>query len=106
MPISARDHVARPPVAEREEIAALKATLVREEASLQNLRVARERSQEQIAERLGVQQAAVSKIERRTDMYISSLRKFLQAMGGELDIIARFPDQPAVRITQFRRFAE
>jgi transcriptional regulator with XRE-family HTH domain len=100
------DYLAQLPKEEREEIAALTATLIQEEATLRKLREARERSQEEIAEKLGVQQAAVSKIERRTDMYISTLRKLIEAMGGELDVVARFPDQPAVRITQFQRFAE
>ncbi len=60
------------------------------------------RSQEQIAERLHIKQPAVSKLERRTDMYISTLRDMIRAMGGDLDIIARFPDRPSVRITQFK----
>jgi hypothetical protein len=49
---------------------------------------------------LGINQAAVSKMERRTDMYISTLRQFVIAMGGELEITARFPDG-AIRIQQF-----
>src|SRR5262245_24807715 len=75
--------------------------LILEEMTLQELRKARERSQQVVGEILHVNQASVSKIERRTDMYISTLRAFIQAMGGELDIIARFPDRPPVRITQF-----
>ena len=106
MPTKVSDYLARLPQDEREEIAALTITLIQEEATLRKLREARERSQEEIAEKLGVQQAAVSKIERRTDMYISTLRKLIQAMGGDLDIIARFPDQPPVRITQFNDFAK
>jgi DNA-directed RNA polymerase specialized sigma subunit len=106
MALRARDYIAKLPADEREQIATLAAELIREEASLRELRKARERSQGQIAERLGVGQASVSRIERRTDMYISTLRKLIQAMGGELDVVARFPDQPAVRITQFQRFAK
>ena len=67
---------------------------------LQELRRARSLSQEQLAKSLSVKQAAVSKIEQRTDMYISTLRNFIKAMGGDLDIIARFPDG-AVQINQF-----
>lgn len=67
---------------------------------LQELRQARSLSQERLADLLGVKQASISKLERRTDMYISTLRSFIQAMGGELEIIARFPDG-AVQITQF-----
>lgn len=67
---------------------------------LQELRRARSLSQEQLAKSLSVRQAAVSKLEQRTDMYISTLRNVIKAMGGDLDIIARFPDG-SVRITQF-----
>jgi transcriptional regulator with XRE-family HTH domain len=49
-------------------------------------------SQEALAKILGVKQSSISKMERRADMYISSLRSHIKAMGGELDIIARFPD--------------
>jgi len=75
--------------------------LIMAEMTLQELRKARERSQHVVGEILHVNQASVSKIERRTDMYLSTLRAFIQAMGGELEIIARFPDRPPVKITQF-----
>jgi DNA-binding transcriptional regulator YiaG len=67
---------------------------------LQELRHARNLSQEQLAQTLSVRQAAVSKLEKRTDMYISTLRNFIKAMGGDLEIIAKFPDG-AVQINQF-----
>lgn len=67
---------------------------------LDELRTARELTQENLAEALGMTQAAVSKMERRTDMYISTLAKFIEAMGGKLEIRASFPDGD-VRITQF-----
>ena len=65
---------------------------------LDELRVAREWTQQQLARVLEMNQAAVSKMERRTDMYISTLAKFIEAMGGHLEIRAVFPDG-AVRIT-------
>ena len=67
---------------------------------LQELRQARHLSQEQLAGVLRIKQASVSKLERRTDMYIQSLRSYINAMGGELEITARFPDGD-VRINQF-----
>lgn len=67
---------------------------------LQDLRHARNLSQEQLAQMLSVKQAAVSKLEKRTDMYISTLRNFIKAMGGDLEIIAKFPDG-SVQINQF-----
>jgi transcriptional regulator with XRE-family HTH domain len=74
---------------------------LRSEMALDELREARALTQEQLAETLGVRQATVSKMERRTDMYLSSLRKIIEAMGGELEIRAVFPSGP-VRINQFR----
>lgn len=57
-------------------------------------------SQERLAEILFTKQANVSRIERRTDMYISTLRSYIEAIGGQLDIVARFPDGE-VHINQF-----
>ena len=62
------------------------------ELPLQELRQARALSQQELAEVLGLNQATVSKLERRTDMYLSSLRRFVEAMGGELEVSANFPD--------------
>ena len=59
---------------------------------LYELRMARKLSQAKLAETLNVQQSAISKMERRTDIYISTLRRYIQAMGGELVIRARFPE--------------
>ena len=69
---------------------------------LAELREARRLTQETLAGMLGNRQAAVSKIERRTDMYVSTLRRYVEALGGELDIIARFPEGN-VRIKQFEQ---
>ena len=71
------------------------------EMRLQELRKARRLSQVALAKKLKAQQATISKLERRTDMYVSSLRQYIGAMGGELEIIARFPEG-AVRINQFQ----
>lgn len=70
------------------------------EMPLHELRQARRLSQETLAEALHIGQASVSKMERRTDMYVSTLRGIIRAMGGELEIIARFPDG-VYRIGQF-----
>lgn len=70
------------------------------ELPLQELRQARRLTQEALARALGSNQALVSKLERRTDMYVSSLRSYIEAMGGQLEIVARFPDG-AVKINQF-----
>jgi len=74
---------------------------LREEMDLTQLRTARQLSQAALGEILHVEQPAVAKIEKRADMYVSTLRRFIEAMGGELEITARFPDH-AVRIKTFR----
>ena len=70
------------------------------EMRLDELRRARLKTQQDMAAALRTSQASVSKLERRTDMYLSTLRRYVQAMGGELEIIARFPEGP-VRLEQF-----
>jgi DNA-binding XRE family transcriptional regulator len=70
------------------------------ELPLAELRRARGLSQKTLAGVLHVDQASISKMERRTDMYISTLRSHIEAMGGELEIVARFPDG-AVKIANF-----
>jgi DNA-binding Xre family transcriptional regulator len=70
------------------------------EMPLDELREARSMTQVHLAKILGVNQAAVSKMERRADMYVSTLQDFVKAMGGELKIVARFPEG-TVEITQF-----
>jgi len=72
----------------------------RSEMPLDELREAREMTQVHLAKILGVNQAAVSKLERRADMYVSTLQGFVKAMGGELKITAHFPEG-TVEINQF-----
>ena len=70
------------------------------EMPLNELRQARGLSQKVLAEVLHVQQPSIAKMERRTDMYISTLRSHIEAMGGQLEVIARFPDG-SVKISNF-----
>jgi transcriptional regulator with XRE-family HTH domain len=83
-----------------QKAAAEKKNEMLKEMPLQELRQAHQMSQERLAELLLTKQANVSRIERRTDMYISTLRSYIEAMGGKLDIIAKFPDGE-VYINQF-----
>ncbi len=85
--------------------AAVKAAALREEMTLGELRQARDLTQENLGQTLHVGQAAVAKMEKRADMYVGSLRRFIEAMGGELDIVARFPDG-AVKIRNFAAIGE
>jgi len=75
------------------------------EMPMHELRRARQLSQEQLADLLEIRQGSVSKLERRTDLYISTLRRYIEAMGGELTLQARFPEG-AVTITQLGQIDE
>jgi DNA-binding XRE family transcriptional regulator len=83
-----------------QERADASAKIMLAEMPLNELRQARGLSQKMLAEVLHVQQPSIAKMEKRTDMYLSTLRSHIEAMGGELDIIARFPDG-AVKIGNF-----
>jgi predicted transcriptional regulator len=70
------------------------------EMPLAELRRARGMSQKALAEMLHVQQPSIARLEKRTDMYLSTLRSHIEAMGGKLEVVARFPDG-AVKIGNF-----
>lgn len=76
-----------------------------EEMDLAEVRRALKLSQEEIGQTLQIKQGSVAKIEKRADMYVSTLRRFIEAMGGELEIVARFPDH-AVKIRNFSELSE
>src|SRR6185312_4866120 len=76
-----------------------------EEMDLAEVRRALKLSQEEIGQTLQIKQGSVAKIEKRADMYVSTLRRFIEAMGGQLEIIARFPDH-VVKIRNFADFNE
>lgn len=78
---------------------------VAEAVSLNQLREARKLTQENLATILGINQGSVSKMEKRTDMYVSTLRSFVEAMGGQLQIRAVFPEGE-VLIDQFENLAD
>ena len=91
--------------AESQRLALEKAARLRAEMPLALLREAQQMTQESLAEALDVGQAAISRIEHRTDAYVSTLRRYVEALGGELVILARFREGE-VRITQFEEIAE
>lgn len=87
------------PAARRRKIAARAKALIAEEASLQDLRKAMGKTQVEMAEALGVGQDAISRVEQRADMLISTLGDHVRVLGGELKLIAEFPGRPSVRLT-------
>lgn len=100
MAIRVDDYIANLPKERQQAIAKRAAELIAEEAALRQLREAPQRSRAEVAKTLHIKQEAVSKLERRTDMYLATLRSSIEAMGGELEIVVRFPNH-SVRITQF-----
>lgn len=81
---------------ERKARVAARAAALREEMTLEALRKARDFSQEEVAALLDVGQPAVAKLEKRGDMHVSNLRRYVEALGGTLEITARFPEKSVV----------
>ena len=73
--------------------------LIVEEITLRDLRKALKRTQVNVANDLSISQNAVSKLEKRTDLLLSTLTNYVHAMGGELKLIAEFPDRPPVALS-------
>src|SRR5580704_15931565 len=80
------------PPERRAKVTARTRTLIAEEKALRHLRQARELTQQSLATLLHIDQAGVSKIENRSDMLLSTLRSYVEAMGGSLRLVAEFPD--------------
>lgn len=89
------------PADERKAIEERTRELVAEEMSLRELRKAMGKTQTAVARRLKIGQEAVSKIESRSDMLISTLRSYLRSGGGDLELLARLPDGRRVRLKSF-----
>ncbi|MFO1014409.1 MAG: XRE family transcriptional regulator [Caulobacteraceae bacterium] len=87
------------PKARRVRIDARAAELVAEVEGLKALRELAERSQEQIAQALGVKQPSVLKMERQADLYLSTLRRFVEAAGGTLELRVELPGKGVLHLT-------
>lgn len=77
---------------EAQSRAAARAEAMLLEMQLQDIRKSRNVTQVELAYVLNVEQAAISKLENREDMYVSTLREYIRALGGELQLVAKFPD--------------
>jgi DNA-binding XRE family transcriptional regulator len=96
MPTNVNDIIRKLPVSERKRIKARTAQLIEEEMSLRELRRARKLTQARVAKSLGITQDSVSRIESRSDLLLSTLRKTVEAMGGNLSLVVQFPDRKPV----------
>src|SRR6202165_3440929 len=95
MPRNVNDIINKLTRAQRRKVEA-PAPPIADEMTLQELRRARKMTQQKIAKSLNIGQEGVSKIERRSDLLISTLRKTVEAMGGSLSLVAEFPDRGPV----------
>ena len=99
MPINVDDKIKKLSAARRKKVEARAAALIAEEMTLRDLRKARELTQARMAEQLGITQDGVSRLEKRSDLLLSTLRKSVEAMGGRLSLVAEFPDRAPVVLT-------
>jgi transcriptional regulator with XRE-family HTH domain len=96
MPITLKDKMKRLRPAQRKKVEARAAELIAEEMTLRELRHARKLTQVKMAKALGVTQDSVSRLEKRSDLLLSTLRRAVEAMGGDLSLVAEFPDRAPV----------
>ncbi len=96
-----KDKLQTLPASRRRKIARRTELLIAEEMTMRELRKARNITQIEMAKTLGVKQEQVSRIEKRTDLHLSTLKRSIEAMGGELILTAKFPDGAPVRLTGF-----
>ena len=89
----------RLPPARRKKVEERAKALIAEEMSLRDLRKARKQTQVRVAQELGINQENVSRIEKRSDLLLSTLSGYVEAMGGTLRLVAEFPDRPPVALT-------
>ncbi len=98
MALDVEDVIAGLDPAERRKVEEMAAELIAEEMTLRELRKARALTQASVARELGISQDAISRLEQRSDLLLSTLRRTVEAMGGSLSLIARFPDRPPVEL--------
>jgi DNA-binding XRE family transcriptional regulator len=103
MTVSLEEMIARESEESQLRIKQITAELIAEEMNLRELRRQRRLTQARLSKKLKIGQEGVSRIERRQDMNVSTLRSYVEGVGGELWIEARFPDQPPVVLTGLGR---
>ena len=94
------------PEARRVRIEERAAELIQEELSLRDLRRALDRTQVDVAKKMGVGQDTISRYEQRADMMLSTLERYVSAMGGKLRLVAEFPDRKPVRVRTLGELSE
>ena len=92
------DRMNKLPSSQRKKVEERARALIAEEMSLRDLRKARKQTQMRVAEKLGINQENVSRLEQRSDLLISTLSGYVEAMGGKLSLVVEFPDRPPVAL--------
>ena len=98
MATTLKEKMAQLPPERRARIEAEADRLHAEYLTLKDLRRAKELTQEQVAETLGIRQATVAQLEKRSDLLLSTLRGYVEAMGGRLRLMVEFPGRPPVTL--------
>ena len=96
MPINVDEKIKTLSASQRKKVEARAAELIAEEMTLRDLRKARALTQARMAKQLGITQDGVSRLEKRSDLLLSTLRRTIEAMGGSLSLVAEFPDRVPV----------
>jgi len=96
MAVNVNDKIKKLSPDHRKKVEARAAELIAEEMTLRELRRARKLTQVRMAKALGINQDSVSRLEKRSDLLLSTLRKTVEAMGGNLSLVAKFPDRAPV----------
>ena len=96
MAVNVDDKIKKLSPAQRKKVEVRAAELIAEEMTLCELRHARKLTQVRVAKKLGITQDSVSRLEKRSDLLLSTLRKTVEAMGGNLSLVAKFPDRAPV----------
>lgn len=96
MAVNVDDKIRKLSTTHRRKVEVRAAELIAEEMTLRELRKARKLTQVRLASRLGITQDGVSRLEKRSDLLLSTLRETVEAMGGNLSLVAQFPDRAPV----------
>ena len=99
MTVTLKEMMASLSAKERKAVEARATELIAEEMTLRDLRKALELTQKTVARSLGINQENLSRLERRSDLLLSTLSGYVEAMGGHLQLVAEFPDRPPVFLT-------
>jgi transcriptional regulator with XRE-family HTH domain len=100
MSVNIRDKIGKLNAAQRKKVEDRAAELIAEEMSLRDIRKARKLTQARVAKTLGITQDSVSGLEKRSDLLLSTLRKTVKAMGGDVRIVAEFPDRAPIVLSE------